>query len=157
VIHQPSYSMLNRWIEAPQDQASLLEVLGDLGIGAIAFSPLAQGMLTSRYLKGIPADSRAAQDKSLSEGLLTEEALRHIAALNRIAKKRGQTLAQMAIAWVLRAATVTSALVGASSVRQLEDSVGAVANLDFTPAELTSIERHAVDSGINLWSASSAT
>ena len=157
VIHQPSYSMLNRWIEEPQDQASLLEVLGDLGIGAIAFSPLAQGMLTSRYLKGIPADSRAAQDKSLSEALLTEEALRHIAALNRIAKKRGQTLAQMAIAWVLRDATVTSALVGASSVRQLEDSVGAVANLDFTPAELTSIERHAVDSGINLWSASSAT
>lgn len=93
MIHQPSYSMLNRWIEEPQDQASLLEVLGDLGIGAIAFSPLAQGMLTSRYLKGIPADSRAAQDKSLSQGLLTEEALRHIAALNRIAKKRGQTLA----------------------------------------------------------------
>ena len=152
LIHQPSYSMLNRWVEE-----DLLDVLGDTGVGCIAFSPLAQGMLTSKYLKGIPADSRAAQDKSLSEGLLTETAIKHIAALNRIAKKRGQTLAQMAIAWVLRDERVTSALIGASSVKQLEDSVGAVTNLDFTDAELKSIDKHAVDSGINLWAASSAT
>ncbi|HPF79797.1 L-glyceraldehyde 3-phosphate reductase [Nostocoides australiense] len=158
LIHQPSYSMLNRWIEEEPAEGGepLLDVLGMSGVGCIAFSPLAQGMLTNKYLKGIPADSRAAQDKSLSESLLTVDALKHVAALNRIAKKRGQTLAQMAIAWVLRDPRVTSALIGASSVSQLEDSVAAVKNLDFSDAELKSIDRHAVDSGINLWAASSA-
>ena len=151
LIHQPSYSMLNRWIET-----DLLDVLGDTGVGCIAFSPLAQGMLTSKYLKGVPAESRAAQDKSLDVRLLRDEALRHIAALNRIAKKRGQSLAQMALAWVLRDQRVTSALIGASSVQQLEDSAAAVRHLEFTPAELKSIDRHAVDTGINLWADSSA-
>ncbi|MFN8030399.1 MAG: L-glyceraldehyde 3-phosphate reductase [Dermatophilaceae bacterium] len=159
LIHQPSYSMLNRWVEErPEGSAeSLLDVLGVTGVGCIAFSPLAQGMLTNKYLKGIPEGSRASQDKSLSDSLLTPESLTHIAALDRIAKKRGQTLAQMALAWVLRDDRVTSALIGVSSVRQLEDSVGAVRNLDFTAAELKSIDKHAVDSGINLWAASSAT
>ncbi|MEI2775651.1 MAG: L-glyceraldehyde 3-phosphate reductase [Tetrasphaera sp.] len=152
LIHQPSYSMLNRWIEE-----DLLDVLGDTGVGCIAFSPLAQGMLTSKYLNGIPEGSRAAQDKSLDQSLLSEEALNHIAALDKIAKKRGQTLAQMAIAWVLRDPRVTSALVGASSVKQLEDSLAAVRQLDFTDTELAAINKHAVDSGINLWAASSAT
>ncbi len=151
VIHQPSYSMLNRWIED-----GLLDVLGDTGVGCIAFSPLAQGMLTNKYLRGIPEGSRAAQDKSLSGSLLTPESLEHVAALDRLAGERGQTLAQMALAWVLRDERVTSALIGASSVRQLEDSVGAVANLGFTDAELAAIDQHAVDSGINLWAASSA-
>ncbi|MFN8098375.1 MAG: L-glyceraldehyde 3-phosphate reductase [Dermatophilaceae bacterium] len=151
LIHQPSYSMLNRWVEQ-----ELVGVLGDLGVGCIAFSPLAQGMLTDKYLRGIPEGSRAAQDKSLSESLLTPESLEHIAALDRIASERGQTLAQMALAWVLRDPRVTSALIGASSVRQLEDSLGAVRNLDFTAQELAAIDGHAVDSGINLWAASSA-
>ncbi|MBK6887333.1 MAG: L-glyceraldehyde 3-phosphate reductase [Tetrasphaera sp.] len=151
LIHQPSYSMLNRWVED-----GLRDVLGSTGVGCIAFSPLAQGMLTRKYLGGIPEGSRASQDKSLSAALLTEEALKHIAALDRIAKRRGQTLAQMALAWVLRDERVTSALIGASSVGQLEDSLGAVSRLDFTDAELKSIDKHAVDSGINLWAASSA-
>ncbi len=146
LIHQPSYSMLNRWIED-----DLLDVLGDEGVGCIAFSPLAQGLLTSRYLDGIPADSRAAQGKSLFEEMLTDENLEHVRALNAIAESRGQTLAQMAIAWVLRDPRVTSALIGASSVAQLEDSVAAVDRLDFADDELAAIDEHAVEGGINLW------
>lgn len=146
LIHQPSYSMLNRWVE--QD---LLDVLGTNGVGCIAFSPLAQGMLTNKYLGGVPADSRAAQGKSLDQGLLRPETLMHVRALNDIAAARGQSLAQMAIAWVLRDPRVTSALIGASSVRQLTDSLGAVRNLDFTADELAAIDAHAVEAGINLW------
>jgi L-glyceraldehyde 3-phosphate reductase len=146
LIHQPSYSMLNRWIEE-----GLLDVLGERGVGCIAFSPLAQGMLTDRYLDGIPKDSRAAQDKSLDRELLSEENLQHIRALNDIARDRGQTLAQLAIAWVLRDARVTSALIGASSVKQLDNSLGALDNLDFDPDELPAVDKHAVEGGINLW------
>jgi L-glyceraldehyde 3-phosphate reductase len=146
LIHQPSYSMLNRWIEE-----GLLDVLGNEGVGCIAFSPLAQGMLTDRYLNGIPDDSRAAQDTSLDRALLSEQNLAHIRALNEIAAGRGQTLAQLAIAWVLRDPRVTSALVGASSVRQLENSLGALANTQFGEDELAAIDEHAVDGGINLW------
>jgi L-glyceraldehyde 3-phosphate reductase len=146
LIHQPSYSMLNRWVEE-----DLLDVLGDEGVGCIAFSPLAQGMLTDKYLDGVPDDSRAAQGKSLSPELLTDQNLTHIRALNDLAHQRGQSLAQLALAWVLRDPRVTSALIGASSVRQLENSVGAVANLDFTDEELDTIDRHAVEGGINLW------
>ncbi len=146
LIHQPSYSMLNRWVED-----ELLDVLGDEGVGCIGFSPLAQGMLTSRYLGEIPADSRMAQDKSLSAGLLTPENLGHIRALNDIAAGRGQTLAQLAIAWVLRDPRVSSALIGASSVAQLEDSLAATARLDFSDEELAAIDTHAVEGRINLW------
>jgi L-glyceraldehyde 3-phosphate reductase len=146
VIHQPSYSMLNRWIEE-----DLLDALGDTGLGCIAFSPLAQGMLTDKYLGGVPAGSRASQGKSLSTELLTEENLTHIRRLNELAAGRGQTLAQLAIAWVLRDTRVTSALVGASSVAQLEDSAAAVANLDFTADELAAIDTYAIEGGINLW------
>ncbi len=152
LIHQPSYSMLNRWVEEPTDGgSSLLDVLGAEGVGCIAFSPLAQGMLTNKYLKGIPANSRAAQDKSLDQSLLSEDNLKHIRALDRIAKQRGQTLAQMAIAWVLRDQRVTSALIGASSLAQLENSLDAVGNLSFDDAELKRIDKHAVEGGINLW------
>ncbi|MEP6797548.1 MAG: aldo/keto reductase, partial [Lapillicoccus sp.] len=151
LIHQPSYSMLNRWIEE-----DLLDVLGVTGTGCIAFSPLAQGMLTDKYLKGIPAGSRASQGKSLSPELLTDGVMKHIRALNRMAKARGQSLAQMALAWALRDHRVTSVLVGASSVRQLEDSVAATANLEFSAEELEKIDRYAVDAGINLWKSSSA-
>ena len=151
LIHQPSYSMLNRWIED-----GLLDTLGELGVGCIAFSPLAQGMLTDKYLGGVPQDSRAARDGSLSTTLLTDEALGHIRALNDIAAGRGQSLAQLALSWALRDERVTSVLVGASSVAQLDDNVAAIANLTFTDDELAGIERHAVDSGINLWSPSSA-
>jgi L-glyceraldehyde 3-phosphate reductase len=146
VIHQPSYSMLNRWIEE-----DLLDALADTGLGCIAFSPLAQGMLTDKYLDGVPSGSRASQGKSLSTELLTEENLAHIRKLNDLAADRGQTLAQLAIAWVLRDARVTSALVGASSVRQLEDSVAAVRNLAFTADELAAIDAYATEGGINLW------
>jgi L-glyceraldehyde 3-phosphate reductase len=146
LIHQPSYSMLNRWVEE-----DLLDVLGEEGVGCIAFSPLAQGMLTDKYLGGVPEDSRAAQGKSLSPDLLTEQNLTHIRALNELAQSRGQSLAQLALAWILRDARVTSALIGASSVTQLENSVGAVANLDFTEDELDAIDAHAVEGGINLW------
>ena len=146
VIHQPSYSMLNRWIEE-----DLVEALGDTGLGCIAFSPLAQGMLTDKYLDGVPAGSRASQGKSLSTDLLTEQNLNHIRALNSLAAGRGQTLAQLALAWVLRDERVTSALVGASSVKQLEDSLGAVRNLDFTADELAEIDRFATEGGLNLW------
>jgi L-glyceraldehyde 3-phosphate reductase len=153
LIHQPSYSLLNRWVE--EGEPNLLETLEAEGVGCIAFSPLAQGMLTDRYLDGIPADSRAAQNTSLSPDLLTAEALGHIRALNVMAAKRGQTLAQMALAWVLRDGRVTSALVGASSVKQLEGNVAALDNLGFTDEELRAIDDDAVDAGINLWLQSS--
>ena len=150
LIHQPSYSMLNRWIEP-----DLLGVLREEGIGCIVFSPLAQGMLTDRYLKGVPEGSRASHPGSMSQDMLTEENLAKIRALNEIAKRRGQTLAQMAVAWTLRDPVVTSALVGASSVAQLEQNVAALDRLEFSPAELKEIDRHATDSGINIWAASS--
>ncbi len=150
VIHQPSYSMLNRWIEP-----ELVDALGEEGIGCIAFSPLAQGMLTDRYLGGIPEDSRVARNLSLSEDLLTDEALEKVRALNELAKGRGQSLAQMAIAWVLRDERITSALVGASSVEQLEANVAAVERLGFSDDELAEIDRYATDSDINLWKRSS--
>jgi L-glyceraldehyde 3-phosphate reductase len=152
LIHQPSYSMLNRWIEP-----DLLDALGDLGVGCIAFSPLAQGMLTSKYLDGIPEGSRASWPSSLSPDLLTEESLAKVRGLNEIAARRGQTLAQMALAWVLRDARVTSALIGASSVAQLEDNVGAIERLGFGDDELSEIDRYATDGSINIWSASSET
>ncbi|HET7724375.1 MAG TPA: L-glyceraldehyde 3-phosphate reductase [Propionibacteriaceae bacterium] len=151
LIHQPSYSMLNRWVEE-----GLLDVLDETGVGCIAFSPLAQGMLTDKYLGGIPEGSRAAQGKSLSPDLLTDENLGHIRALNDIAATRGQTLAQLAISWVLRRDTVTSALIGASSVRQLEDSVAAVRNISFTDDELAAIDAHATEGGLNLWAGPSS-
>ena len=150
VIHQPSYSMLNRWIEA-----ELLDALGELGLGCIVFSPLAQGMLTDKYLNGIPEGSRATRESSLSPSLITDEALAKIKALNEIAKRRGQTLAQMAVAWTLRDPRITSALVGASSVEQLEANVEALDNLDFTDEELAEIDRYATESNINLWAKSS--
>jgi L-glyceraldehyde 3-phosphate reductase len=151
LIHQPSYSMLNRWIEP-----ELLDALEELGVGCIAFSPLAQGMLTDRYLDGIPEGSRASQDGSFSPDLLTEDNLDRIRALNEIAKRRGQTLAQMALAWVLRDPRVTSALIGASSVAQLEDNLGALEKLDFDDEDLAEIDCYATDAGINLWARSSA-
>jgi L-glyceraldehyde 3-phosphate reductase len=147
LIHQPSYSMLNRWIETE----GLLDTLEEIGAGCIAFSPLAQGMLTGKYLDGIPEGSRAAQDKSLSTDLLTDEALGHVRALDDIAGRRGQSLAQMALAWALRDPRVTTVLIGASSVRQLEQNVGALGNLDFADDELAEIDEHAVDTGIDLW------
>jgi L-glyceraldehyde 3-phosphate reductase len=153
LIHQPSYSMLNRWVE--HGSPSLLDVLGELGIGCIAFSPLAQGMLTDRYLDGIPEDSRAAQGKSLDPSLLSDEALGHIRRLNDIARGRGQSLAQLALAWVLRDERVTSVLIGASSVKQLDDNLAAVDNLTLSPDEIEAIDQDAVDSGINLWARSS--
>jgi L-glyceraldehyde 3-phosphate reductase len=151
LIHQPSYSMLNRWIEP-----DLLQVLGEEGIGCIVFSPLAQGLLTDRYLQGVPAGSRASRPGSLSQEMLTEETLDKIRGLNELAGRRGQTLAQMALAWTLRDPRVTSALIGASSVVQLEQNVGALKNLDFSSEELAEIDRYATDSGINLWARSSA-
>ena len=151
-IHQPSYSMLNRWIESDR----LLDVLAEEGAGCICFSPLAQGMLTDRYLDGIPEGSRASRPGSLSPDLLTDETVAKIRALNEIAKGRGQTLAQMALAWTLRDPRMTSALVGASSVTQLEANVAALARLDFTNDELTEIDRAATESGINIWAESSS-
>jgi L-glyceraldehyde 3-phosphate reductase len=152
LIHQPSYSMLNRWIEP-----DLLDAVGELGVGCIVFSPLAQGMLTDKYLGGIPEGSRASRPTSLSPELLTDEALEKIRALNEIAAARGQSLAQLALAWVLRDERVTSALIGASSIEQLEDNVAAFERLDFSDDELAEIDRHASDTGINLWAASSET
>ena len=146
LIHQPSYSMLNRWIEP-----DLLDAIGKLGVGCIAFSPLAQGMLTDKYLDGIPEGSRASRPSSLSPSLVTEQSVAKIRELNSIATQRGQTLAQMALAWVLRDDRVTSALIGASSVEQLEDNVAALAGLGFSDEELAAIDRHATDSGINIW------
>ena len=154
LIHQPSYSMLNRWIEA--GTPSLLDVLEEEGVGCIAFSPLAQGMLTDRYLDGVPADSRAAQGKSLDTSLLSDEALTHVRALNDVARSRGQSLAQLALVWVLRDARVTSALIGASSVAQLDANLDALERLTLSGDELAAIEAHAVESGINLWAQSSA-
>src|SRR5438132_4332628 len=151
LIHQPSYSMLNRWIEP-----DLLKVLGDEGIGCIVFSPLAQGLLTDRYLAGVPAGSRASHPGSFSADLLTEQLLAKVRALNQIAIRRGQTLAQMALAWTLRDPRVTSTLIGASSVAQLEQNVGALDQLQFSAEELKDIDRYATESGINLWAASSA-
>jgi L-glyceraldehyde 3-phosphate reductase len=149
LIHQPSYSMLNRWIEH-----GLLDVLGETGVGCIAFSPLAQGMLTNKYLGGIPAGSRASRDSSLSQDALDERNLAHVAALNAIAGQRGQSLARMALAWALRDPRVTSVLIGASSVAQLDDNLGALDRLEFTQDELTRIDAHAVEAGINHWAAS---
>ncbi|MEO3435304.1 L-glyceraldehyde 3-phosphate reductase [Inquilinus sp. CAU 1745] len=151
LIHQPSYSMLNRWVED-----GLLDALEQEGIGCIAFSPLAQGMLTDKYLKGVPEESRAAQGKSLSPNLLSDDNLKRIQGLDAIAGKRGQSLAQMALAWVLRDRRVTSVLIGASSVRQIDDNVAALEKLDFTPEELAEIDRFATEGGINLWARSSA-
>jgi L-glyceraldehyde 3-phosphate reductase len=150
LIHQPSYSMLNRWVEE-----SLLDTLADEGVGCIAFSPLAQGVLTDKYLKGVPPGSRASQGKSLDSAILNAENLRHVRALNRIASGRGQSLAQMAISWVLRDRRVTSALIGVSSVAQLEDSLAALKHRTFTKDELARIDRHAVDGNLNLWASSS--
>ena len=147
LIHQPSYSMLNRWVEQ-----ELLSTLDELGVGCIGFSPLAQGLLTSKYLKGVPANSRAkAEGSSLLKGFLSEENLKRVHALNEIAAGRGQTLAQMAIAWVLRDQRVTSALIGARDVKQLDDSLDAVKNLHFTEAELHEIDSHAQEGEIDLW------
>ena len=140
LIHQPSYSMLNRWIEP-----ELLDVLGKEGMGCIVFSPLAQGLLTDRYLSGVPGGARASQPGSFSTELLTEE---------KLSKERGQTLAQMALAWTLRDPRVTSALAGASSVAQLEQNVAALDNLDFSKAELAEIDRYATESNLNLWAES---
>jgi L-glyceraldehyde 3-phosphate reductase len=151
LIHQPSYSMLNRWIEA-----DLLDELGHDGIGCIVFSPLAQGLLTDRYLKGVPAGTRASHPGSFSTAMLTDENLAKVRGLDDIAKRRGQTLAQMAIAWTLRDPVVTSALVGASSTAQLEQNVAALDKLDFSDQELAEIDHYATESGINLWAASSA-
>ena len=147
LIHQPSYSMLNRWIEK-----GLLATLDDIGAGCIAFSPLAQGLLTGKYLKGIPKDSRAkSEGSSLLKEFLTEKNLKRVRALNEIAQARGQTLAQMAIAWVLRDSRVTSALIGARNVEQLDDSLDALKKLKFTAAELKEIDRHAQDGDLDLW------
>jgi L-glyceraldehyde 3-phosphate reductase len=150
LIHQPSYSMLNRWIER-----ELLDVLEREGVGAIVFSPLAQGLLTDRYLGGVPEDSRVRRGNYFSDELLSDENLQRVAALNEIAGRRGQTLAQLAIAWALRDRRVTSALLGASSVRQLEQNVAALARADFDDAELAEIDRHAQEGGIDLWAQSS--
>jgi L-glyceraldehyde 3-phosphate reductase len=150
LIHQPSYSLLNRWIEP-----ELLDTLGELGVGCICFSPLAQGMLTDKYLDGIPANSRAAENSSLSPDLLTDEALEKIRGLNEIARGRDQSLAQLALAWTLRDPRMTSTLIGASSVAQLEDSLRALDRLSLSDDELAEIDRYATDTGINLWARSS--
>ena len=152
LIHQPSYSLLNRWVEE-----DLLDVLEREGVGCIAFSPLAQGMLTDKYLGGnVPAGSRAAEGRFLTTDMLTPDALAHIEALNGMAKDRGQSLAQMAIAWTLRDERVTSALIGASSAQQLDENLAALDNIEFTDEELATIDQHAVDAGINIWAQSSA-
>jgi L-glyceraldehyde 3-phosphate reductase len=150
IIHQPSYSMLNRWVED-----GLLDVLEEHGIGCIVFSPLAQGLLTNRYLDGVPEDSRAVGGDSFDPGMLSEENLARVRALDELARGRGQTLAQMAISWVLRDPRVTSALIGASRWPQIEDALGALDNLEFTDEELSAIDRHAVDGDINIWAGSS--
>jgi len=151
LIHQPSYNMLNRWVE----RDGLKETLAELGVGSIAFTPLAQGMLTKKYLGGIPESSRAAQGKSLDPNMLSDKAIANIRALNAIAERRGQTLAQMAIAWVLRGGGITTALIGASKPEQVVDCAGAVAGLDFTEAELAEIDTYADEEAINLWARSS--
>jgi L-glyceraldehyde 3-phosphate reductase len=150
LIHQPSYSMINRWVE----DDGLLDTLEELGVGCIAFSPLAQGMLTDRYLGGIPQDSRAAQGKSLRKEFINEKTLGNIRHLNEIAARRGQSLAQMAVAWVLRGGRVTSALIGASRPEQVEEIVAGLEKADFTADELAEIESYAREADINLWAAS---
>ena len=150
LIHQPSYSILNRWVETD----GLKDTLKDLGIGSIAFTPLAQGILTSKYLNGIPEGSRATQGKSLDLATITDRALASIRALNELAQARGQTLAQMALAWVLREGGITSALIGASRPEQVTDCAGAIGNLDFTAAELSAIAKIAEEKDINLWARS---
>lgn len=150
VIHQPSYSMMNRWVEE-----GLLDALSELGMGCIAFSPLAQGLLTNKYLKGVPEASRAALEGSFQKGMLSEQNLDRVRALNDIAKRRGQTLAQMAIAWVLRRPEITSALIGARHVQQLDNSLDALDNLEFSAEELVEIDKYATDGGLNLWQKSS--
>ncbi|HEY7046369.1 MAG TPA: L-glyceraldehyde 3-phosphate reductase [Jatrophihabitantaceae bacterium] len=152
LIHQPSYSLLNRWIEG-----GLLDTLEAEGVGAIAFSPLAQGMLTNKYLDGVPADSRMAANSSLSRDFLTEQNLNHIGALNDIAKRRGQSLAQMALAWCLRDERISSLVIGASSVGQLDENLAALQNLEFSVDELAEIDRHAVEGGIDLWRGSATS
>lgn len=147
IIHQPSYSMLNRWVESD----GLLDTLDNLGLGSIVFSPLAQGMLTNKYLNKVPVDSRASQDKSLSKEFLSEDNLKNIWSLNEIASSRGQSLAQMAISWVLKNKSVTSALIGASRPEQVVDCVGALKNLEFSEQELHQIDQYAKDAGINIW------
>ena len=151
IIHQPSYNMLNRWVE----RDGLKDTLRELGIGSIAFTPLAQGMLSTKYLSGIPEGSRASQGKSLDQRMITPQAIESIRALNDIAARRGQTLAQMALAWVLRDGGITTALIGASRPEQVIDCAGAVGNLDFTADELAEIDRHANEEDINLWAQSS--
>ena len=151
LIHQPSYSMFNRWIES-----GLLDTLAELGVGCIAFSPLAQGLLTDRYLNGIPEDARAAREGSMQKSMVNDETLAAIRELTAIAESRGQTLAQLAVSWTLRTAGVTSALIGASSVEQLEANLASVQNLDFSDTELAAIDEFAIDRGINLWAGSSA-
>jgi L-glyceraldehyde 3-phosphate reductase len=146
LIHQPSYSMLNRWIEP-----ELLDTLEEEGVGCIVFSPLAQGMLSDKYLEGIPEGSRASRNGSLSPRMITEETVAKLHGLSHVAKSRGQTLAQMALAWTLRDPRVTSTLVGVSSMEQLEANVAALDNLELSDDELIEIDRHATDSGINLW------
>ena len=153
LIHQPSYNMFNRWVETD----GLKDTLAELGIGSIAFTPLAQGILTSKYLKSIPAGSRATQGKSLLDGMINDRSLASVKALNEIAQARGQSLAQMAIAWVLRGGQVTSALIGASRPEQIADCVGAVHNLDFTEEELSMIDEVSSEEEINLWARSSET
>jgi L-glyceraldehyde 3-phosphate reductase len=152
IIHQPSYNLLNRWVE----KDGLKDTLRDLGIGSIAFTPLAQGILTRKYLGGIPEGSRAAQGKSLDPATITESALNSVRALNALAESRGQTLAQMAISWVLRDGGITTALIGASKPEQVIDCAGAIHNLTFTPAELAEIDRISSEEDINLWARSSA-
>jgi L-glyceraldehyde 3-phosphate reductase len=153
LIHQPSYNLLNRWVE----HDGLLDTLDDLGVGSIAFTPLAQGILTKKYLGGIPEGSRATQGKSLLDGMINERSLASVRALNDMAEARGQTLAQMALAWVLRGGRVTTALIGASKPSQIEDCAGAVANLEFTTDELAEIDRISSEEEINLWAKSSET
>lgn len=153
VIHQPSYNMINRWVE----KDGLKDTLTELGIGSIAFTPLAQGMLTNKYLKGVPEGSRATQSKSLDPNFLSDKAIENIRKLDEIAQRRGQTLAQMAIAWVLRNGGITTALIGASRPEQVMDCVGAIDNLQFSAAELAEIDEYADDENVNLWAMSSET
>ncbi len=150
VIHQPSYSMLNRWVED-----GLLDVLEQQGIGCIAFSPLAQGLLTTRYLNGVPDSARASRNGSFRNTMLSEHNLDNVRSLNQIAGQRGQSLAQMALAWVLRQPAITSALIGASRWAQIEECLGALKDLQFSADELQRIDQHAVDGGLNIWAKSS--
>jgi L-glyceraldehyde 3-phosphate reductase len=152
LIHQPSYSMLNRWVE----EDDLLDTLADVGAGCIAFSPLAQGLLTDRYLNGVPADSRVATGGAMTADMLTDERLNRVRALNQVAARRGQSLAELALVWALRDPRMTSLVIGASSVAQLEDNIAALSNTALSEAELAEIDRYALDSGIDLWAASSS-